>query len=74
MKNYLFAGSHEHGERAAIIYSLLQTCKLQGIDPAAYLHDVLLRINDHKQSKLRELLPQNWKPLSRNEYATTQTA
>lgn len=74
LKNYLFAGSHEHGERAAIIYSLLQTCKLHGIDPAAYLHDVLLRINEHKQSKLFELLPQNWKPLSRNEYTKVQSA
>ena len=74
LKNYLFAGSHEHGERAAIIYSLLQTCKLRGIDPTEYLHDVLLRINDHKQNKLSELLPQNWKPLSRNEYTKVQSA
>ncbi|OMP74613.1 hypothetical protein BW716_34450 [[Flexibacter] sp. ATCC 35208] len=74
LKNYLFAGSHEHGERAAIIYSLIQTCKLQGIDPDAYLHDVLLRINDHKQNKLWELLPQNWKPQTRNNYAKTQSA
>ncbi|HUQ65409.1 MAG TPA: IS66 family transposase [Flavitalea sp.] len=74
LKNYMFAGSHEHGERAAIIYSLLQTCKLQGIDPAEYLHDVLLRINDHKQNKLFELLPQNWKPLPRNEYTKAQSA
>ncbi|WP_415751041.1 transposase domain-containing protein [Chitinophaga sp. LS1] len=70
----MFAGSHEHGERAAIIYSLIQTCKLQGIDPDEYLHDVLLRINDHKQNKLWELLPQNWKPQPRNNYAETQSA
>ena len=74
LKNYLFAGSHEHGERAAIIYSLLQTCKLHGIDPAEYLHDVLLRINDHKQNKLFELLPQNWKPLVGNKYTKAQSA
>lgn len=74
LKNYLFAGSHEHGEHAAIIYSLLQTCKLHGIDPAEYLHDVLLRINDHKQNKLFELLPQNWKPLVGNKYTKAQSA
>ncbi|WP_179091421.1 transposase domain-containing protein [[Flexibacter] sp. ATCC 35208] len=47
---------------------------MQGIDPDAYLHDVLLRISDHKQSKLWELLPQNWKPQPRNDYAKTQRA
>jgi hypothetical protein len=61
LKNYLFAGSHEHGKRAAIIYSFLQTCKLHGINPTECLHDVLLRINDHKQNKLSELFSQKWK-------------
>jgi len=72
LKNYLFAGSPECGERAAIIYSLIQTCKLHNIDPTEYLYDVLLRINDHKHNKLHELLPQNWKPqpdLYRREFS-----
>jgi transposase len=73
LKNYLFAGSHEHGQRAAIIYSLLQTCKLHQINPTEYLQDVLLRINDHKQNKLAELLPQNWKPIYSNRRLVTAT-
>jgi hypothetical protein len=62
-KNYLFAGSHDAGQRAAIIYSLIGTCKLQGIDPAKWLDDVLRRIPDQPEDKLIELLPQFWKPL-----------
>ena len=64
-KNYLFAGSHRGGQRAAIIYSLLGTCKLQGIDPSAWLDDVLGRITIHPKEKLLELLPQFWKPLAK---------
>jgi hypothetical protein len=59
--NFLFAGSHR-GELAAIIYSLLATCKLQKIDPAKWLDDVLRRIPDLPEEKLIELLPQFWKP------------
>ena len=66
-KNYLFAGSHRGGERAAIIYSLLGTCKLQGIDPSKWLDDVLRRITDHPQDKLNQLLPQFWKPLEKSD-------
>jgi transposase len=61
-KNYLFAGSHRGGERAAIMYSLLGTCKLQGIDPATWLNDVLHRLPQHPEERLLELLPQFWKP------------
>jgi transposase len=60
--NYLFAGSHRGGELAAIIYSFIATCKLQNIDPAKWLDDVLRRIVDHPEDKLIELLPQFWKP------------
>ena len=63
-KNYLFAGSHRGGQRAAIIYSLLGTCKLQGIDPNTWLEDVLHRITVQPEKKLIELLPQMWKPLT----------
>ena len=59
-KNYLFAGSDEGGERAALLYSLLVTCRLNDIDPYAYLSDVLARIADHPIKRIDELLPFNW--------------
>jgi transposase len=59
-KNYLFAGSDTGGERAAAIYSLIETAKLNGLDPEAYLRDVLNRIPDHKINRVAELLPWNW--------------
>lgn len=65
-KNFMFAGSHRAGERAAIIYSLLGTCKLQGIDPATWLDDVLRRLPEHPDNNLVALLPQFWKPLDKN--------
>ncbi len=60
-KNYLFAGSDAGGERAAAIYSLIETAKLNGLDPEAYLRDVLTRIADHKINRIDELLPWNWR-------------
>ena len=59
-KNYLFAGSDNSGIRAAAIYSLIETCKLNAIDPEAYLRDILARIPDHKINRIDELLPWNW--------------
>ena len=61
-KNYLFAGSDAGGERAAVIYSLLGSAKLNGIDPEAYLTSVLRRIADHPINRIRELLPWNLFP------------
>jgi transposase len=58
-KNYLFAGSNAGGERAAAIYSLLGSAKLNALDPELYLHHVLDRIADHPISKINELLPWN---------------
>ena len=58
-KNYLFAGSHSGGERAAAIYSLIGTCKLNGIEPLAYLRHVLTHIADHRINRIDELLPWN---------------
>jgi transposase len=66
-KNFLFAGSDAGGERAAAIYSLLGSAKLNGLDPEIYLQHVLERIADHPISRISELLP--W-----NLAATTQTA
>ncbi len=61
-KNYLFAGSDSGGERAAAIYSLLGSAKLNGIDPEAYLTAVLRRIADHPINRIAELLPWNLCP------------
>ena len=61
-KNYLFAGSDNGGERAAAIYSLLGSAKLNGIDPEAYMTAVLRRIADHPINRIAELLPWNLMP------------
>ena len=58
-KNYLFAGSDAGGERAAAIYSLIGTAKLNGLDPEAYLRNMLSRIADHPINRIEELLPWN---------------
>ena len=58
-KNYLFVGFDAGGERAAMMYSLLNTAKLNGIDPEAYLAKVLSTIADHPVNRVDELLPWN---------------
>jgi transposase len=60
-KNYLFAGSDAGGERAAAFYSLINTAKLNGLDPEAYLREVFTRIADHPINRIEELLPWNAK-------------
>lgn len=60
-KNWLFAGSDAGAERAAIIYSLIASCKLCEIDPFEYLRDVLDRVSTHPVSKIAELTPSGWK-------------
>lgn len=62
-KNWTFCGSDRGGQRAAAMYSLIQTCRLNGVDPHAWLRDVIARISDHPQSRLHELLPWHWKRL-----------
>ena len=59
-KAWLFAGSDRGAERAAAMVTLIETAKLNGIDPQAWLADVLARIADHAVHKLDELLPWNW--------------
>ena len=56
-KSWLFAGSDRGGERAAAMYTLIAMAKLNGVDPQAWLADVLTRINDHKITDLAALLP-----------------
>jgi transposase len=62
-KNWTFAGSDRGGERAAAIYTLIETAKLNGVDPQAWLADVLARMADHANRDLHELLPWKWRPL-----------
>ena len=59
-KAWLFAGSDRGGERAAAVYTLIATAKLNDVDPRAWLADVLRRIADHPAARLNELLPWNW--------------
>jgi transposase len=59
-RNWTFAGSDRGGERAAAIYTLIETAKLNGIDPQAWLADVLTRLPDHPAKRIGELLPWNW--------------
>jgi transposase len=65
-KSWLFVGSDRGGQRAAFMYSLIVTAKLNNIDPKAWLADVLARIADIPQHRLAELLPWNWRPATSN--------
>jgi len=60
-KNYLFAGSHEAAKRSGMLYSLLGTCKMHGIEPYSWLKDVLAQIPNHPINKIKDLFPQHWK-------------
>jgi transposase len=60
-KNWTFAGSDRGGERAAAIYTLIETCKLNGVDPQAWLADVLAWLPDHPAKRVGDLLPWTWK-------------
>ena len=62
-KNWLFAGSLRAGQRAAVIMSLVQSARLNGHDPYAYLKDVLTRLPTHPNSRISELLPHHWQPV-----------
>ena len=58
-RNYLFVGSQTGGKSAAFAYSLIETAKLNGVDPQAWLADTLARIPDHKINRIDDLLPWN---------------
>jgi len=61
-KSWLFCGSDRGGQRAAAMYSLIVTARMNGIDPQAWLADTLARIATHPAHRLHELLPWNWTP------------
>jgi transposase len=61
-RSWLFAGSDRGGQRAAAIYSLIATAKMNDVDPQAWLADVLSRIAEHPAHRIDELLPWNWQP------------
>ncbi len=65
-KNWLFAGSERGGRAAALYLGLIQSCKMNDVNPWAYFDDILRRIMPHPADKLRELLPDQWKPLTRD--------
>ena len=59
-KNFLFVGDVEAGANLAVLYSLVATCEAVGVNPQAYLADVLMRVQSHPHSRIDELLPQSW--------------
>jgi transposase len=59
-KNWLFAGSMAGAHRAALLYSLIQSCRLAGVPPFGYLRDVLLRVATHPQHAIHQLTPKGW--------------
>lgn len=74
-RNWLFAGNHQSAERTAIIYSIVESCALNNIDPFSYLKDVLTRLPYlifAPKEKIDELLPNNWKPLAQRIYTPVQ--
>jgi transposase len=68
-KNYLFAGSHDAARRSGMLYSLLGTCKMHGIEPYGWLKDVLQKIPTHPINKVQELLPHHCVKL-KNQYGS----
>jgi hypothetical protein len=61
-RNYLFVGSEAGGHWAAVCYSIIESCRLNGVEPYRYLKDVLRRVWTHPQSRIEELMPRLWKP------------
>lgn len=65
-KNWLFVGHPDAGPRAAIMFTLIENCRLARINPESYLHDLLARIDDHPASRIEDLIPQNWAKLQQH--------
>ncbi len=68
-RNWTFAGSDAGGHRAAAVYTLIETCKMNDVDPQAWLADVLARLPDYSANKVDELLSWNWKANQRSKAA-----
>jgi hypothetical protein len=64
-KNYLFAGSHQGAQNAAVMYSLIATCKLNKVNVFTWMHDVITRVPSHPISRIGDLLPHRWEPLKK---------
>lgn len=62
-KNYLFAGSHRGAKTAAIFYSLINSCKMHGVNPFQYLQDILRKVHTHPAKDIQALLPIGWKKI-----------
>ncbi len=67
--NWLFAGSLQGAERAAVLYSLVQSCRLAEVEPFSYFRDVLMRVATHPQRRIHELTPRRWKELFADQAA-----
>jgi transposase len=70
-KNWLFCGSESGGKRAAVLYSLIESCKRTGVEPFAYLRDVIDRVSTHPMSRIYELTPKGWKEAHLEESGDT---
>jgi transposase len=70
-KNWLFFGSEGGGATAAILFSLTETCKRLGVEPWAYLRDLLDRVSTHPASRIDELLPDRWEAMRRSREGAT---
>ncbi len=68
-RSWMFCGSDRGGERAAVMYGLINSAKMNDVDPQAWLADVLARIADLPQNRLHELLPWNWKVATAQQQA-----
>lgn len=73
-RNWTFCGSDRGGDRAAAMYTLIQTCRLNHVDPHAWLRDAIARISDHPQTRLHELLPWEWQARQVGPQALAQAA
>jgi len=73
-KNWLFAGSDAGGRRAAILYTMVSSCKRHGVDPWAYMADVLDKVSSHPARLIDELLPDKWKSLKNKQSASSPEA
>jgi transposase len=68
-RNWTFAGSDAGGNRAVAVYTLIETCKMNDVDPQAWLADVLARLPDHPVNRVADLLPWNWKATQQSKAA-----